>query len=427
VEEVRGAKAFYGFDPDAQFAVPASVPEHFAKQFGTRGAAAHEAWLARFAAYRSQYPELAEQIDCMQGRDLPAGWDATLPVFAVDAKGLATRDASQAVLNAMAAQVPWLLGGAADLAPSTKTQLSFDGAGVFGPVAAPPEGSSSAIAGGLCSYAGRNFHFGIREHAMCAAASGMALSGLRAYAASFLVFSDYARGSIRLAAMMGLPVVYVWTHDSIAMGEDGPTHQPIEQLASLRAMPGMVMLRPADANEVVEAWRVVMALKDSPASLVLTRQALPTLDRRRYASAAGVARGAYVLADVLADPADDRPDLILLASGSEVALCITAHEQLLREGVASRVVSMPSWDLFERQDEAYRESVLPAAVLARVSVEAAAPLGWDRYVGGHGTIIAMRSFGLSAPGLAVQAHFGFTVDHVLAAARQQLALHAATA
>jgi transketolase len=304
------------------------------------------------------------------------------------------------------------------LSPSTKTQLTFDGAGFFEPGAVTPEARVSDIDGGLDeSYAGRNFHFGIREHAMCAAASGMTLSGLRAYAASFLIFTDYCRGSIRLAAMMGLPVVYVWTHDSIAMGEDGPTHQPVEQLASLRAMPGMVLLRPADASEVEAAWRVVMQLRDSPASLVLSRQALPTLDRSRYASAAGVARGAYVLADA----ADGQPDLLLLASGSEVALCIAAYEQLKQEGVQARVVSMPSWDLFERQDEAYRESVLPEAVVARVSVEAAAALGWDRYVGRHGSILAMRSFGLSAPGPVAQAHFGFDVAHVLAAARQQLA------
>jgi transketolase len=406
-DEARAAKVFYGFDPDASFAVPDGVRAHFSARWGQRGAAAHEAWRATFAAYRARYPELAAQIVQMQQRQLPAGWDTLLPHFAPDAKGLATRDAQGQVLNVIAAHVPWMLGGAADLSPSTKTTLNFDFAGAFEP-AAP---------------AGRNFHFGIREHGMCAAASGMALSGLRAFAASFLVFTDYCRGSIRLAAMMGLPVVYVWTHDSIAMGEDGPTHQPVEHLASLRAMPGMVTLRPADANEVVEAWRVVMALQHSPASLVLTRQALPTLDRSRYASAAGVARGAYVLAD--ARPG--RPEIILLASGSEVALCIAAHEQLQGEGIASRVVSMPSWDLFERQDEVYRESVLPTEVLARVSVEAAAALGWDRYVGRHGAIIAMRSFGLSAPGRVAQQHFGFDVEHVLAAARQQLAWHAAQA
>lgn len=403
VDEARAAKQFYGFDPDENFAVPDGVRGHFSAHFGQRGAGAHAVWRARFAAYRVQYPELAAQIDQMQRHELPEGWDSLLPAFESDAKGLATRDASGQVLNAIAAHVPWLLGGAADLAPSTKTTLTNDFAGDFEP----------------SSPAGHNFHFGIREHAMCAVANGMALSGLRPFAASFFVFTDYARGAIRLAAMMGLPVIYVWTHDSIAMGEDGPTHQPVEQLASLRAMPGMVTLRPADANEVVEAWRVVMVLHDQPASLVLSRQALPTLDRSRYASAKGVARGAYVLADGDGGP----PDVLLLASGSEVALCIAAYEQLRLEGVKARVISMPSWDLFERQDAAYREHVLPEAVAARVSVEAAAALGWDRYVGLHGEIIAMRSFGLSAPGKVVQQHFGFDVDHVLAAARRQLARH----
>ena len=405
VDEARGAKEFYGFDPDVSFAVPDGVREHFSAHFGQRGAGAHEAWRARLASYRAQYPDLAAQIDHMEHRELPDAWDAVLPVFEPDAKGLATRDASGQALNAIAARVPWLLGGAADLAPSTKTTLTFDFAGAF----EPP------------SPAGRNFHFGIREHAMCAAASGMVLSGLRPFAASFFVFTDYARGAIRLATMMGLPMIYVWTHDSIAMGEDGPTHQPVEQLASFRAMPGMVTLRPADANEVVEAWRVVMALRDRPASLVLSRQALPTLDRSRYAPAQGVARGAYVLADA----GDGQPDVLLLASGSEVALCIAAYEQLKLEGVKARVVSMPSWDLFERQDERYHEHVLPEAVQARVSVEAASALGWDRYVGRHGESIAMRSFGRSAPGKAVEAHFGFDVAHVLAAALRQLDRHGA--
>ena len=418
VEEVRLTKQFYGFDPDAQFAVPPGVQAHFNANFGLRGASAHEAWQANFAAYRTQYPDLADQIDRMQRGELPPGWDSALPSFQADAKGLATRDASAKVLNAIAAHVPWLLGGAADLAPSTKTQLAFHFAGVFEPTDTAAANGEVDTAG----YSGRNFHFGIREHAMCAIATGMTLSGLRAFAASFFVFTDYCRGAIRLAAMMGTPVIHVWTHDSIAMGEDGPTHQPVEQLASFRAMPGMVMLRPADANEVVQAWRVVMQLKDRPASLVLSRQALPTLDRSRYASAGGVARGAYVLADA----AGGAPDVLLLASGSEVALCIAAHEQLKGEGIGARVVSKPSWDLFERQDEAYRESVLPDAVAARVSVEAASALGWERYVGRHGAIIAMRSFGLSAPGPVVQAHFGFDVAHVVAAARQQLALHAAS-
>ncbi len=423
--EARLAKQFYGFDPDAQFAVPEGVRAHFAAGFGQRGVRAHAAWNGDLAAYRAQYPDLAAQIDAMQQRALPVGWDRALPHFAADAKGLATRDASAKVLGAIAAQVPWLLGGAADLAPSTKTHLGFDFAGVF----EPPDGASGSDADGgddtqRADHAGRNFHFGVREHAMCAIASGMALAGLRPFAASFFVFTDYCRGAIRLAAMMGLPVIYVWTHDSIGMGEDGPTHQPVEQLASLRAMPGMVLLRPADANEVVEAWRVAMQLEDSPVSLVLTRQALPTLDRRRYASAAGLARGGYVLADA---GAGGRPELLLLASGSEVALCIAAFEQLKGEGVKVRVVSLPSWDLFEKQDEAYRESVLPDAVHARVAVEAASALGWERYVGRHGAIIAMRSFGLSAPGPVAQAHFGFDVAHVLAAARQQLARQASGA
>ena len=412
-EEARLAKQFYGFDPDAQFAVPEGVRAHFSAHLGQRGAHAHAAWNALFAAYRAQYPDLAAQIDAMQRRGLPSGWDGMLPGFQADAKGLSTRDASGQVLNAVAAQVPWLLGGAADLSPSTKTQLDFAFAGVFEPPRMAGDQS------GTGDYSGRNFHFGIREHAMCAAASGMALSGLRPFAASFLVFTDYCHGAIRLAAMMGLPVIYVWTHDSIAMGEDGPTHQPVEQLASLRALPGMVLLRPADANEAAEAWRVAMRLTDRPASLVLSRQALPTLDRHRYASAAGLARGAYVLADA----ADGHPDVLLLASGSEVALCIAAYEQLQGEGVQARVVSMPSWDLFERQDEAYRELVLPEAVRARVSVEAAAALGWERYVGRHGAIIAMRSFGLSAPGPVAQTHFGFDAAHVVVAARQQLARH----
>ncbi|MFI8384266.1 transketolase [Pseudomonas sp. NPDC079086] len=403
VEEARGAKRFYGFDPDANFAVPDGVREHFTAHFAQRGTAAYQQWQTCFDAYRVQYPNLAEQIEQMQRRELPGNWDTALPTFEADAKGLATRDTSGQVLNAIAANLPWLLGGAADLAPSTKTALDFAGAAAFEPGA----------------YAGRNFHFGIREHAMCAAASGMALSGLRPFAASFLIFSDYARGAMRLAAMMGLPVVYIWTHDSIAMGEDGPTHQPIEQLASLRAMPGMLTLRPADANEVVEAWRVFMGLRNQPANLVLSRQALPTLDRNHYASATGVARGAYVLADTT----DGHPDLLLLASGSEVALCIAAYEQLTQEGLKVRVVSMPSWELFELQNEFYHESVLPEAVQARVSVEAAAALGWERYVGRHGEIIAMHSFGLSAPGKVVQAHFGFDLAHVLAAAHRQLARH----
>ena len=399
-QEARAAKEFYGFDPNASFAIPEGVQAHFQAHFGQRGSAAHAAWNARYVAYRTQYPDLAAQIDAMQRHELPEGWDADLPSFPADAKGVATRASSGQVLNAIAQRLPWLLGGAADLAPSTKTNLEFEFAGAF----EPP------------SQAGRNFHFGIREHAMCAAASGMTLSGLRAFAASFLVFSDYARGAIRLAAMMRLPVIYIWTHDSIAMGEDGPTHQPIEQLASLRALPAMVVLRPADANEVVEAWRVAMQWRDGPVSLVLSRQALPTVDRSRYGNAAGLARGAYVLAD----PADGAPEVLLVGTGSEVALCLAAYEILTQEGIRARVVSMPSWELFDRQDAAYRAAVLPDNVTARVAVEAASPLGWERYVGRHGAIVAMHGFGLSAPGAAVQAHFGFDAAHVVVAAMQQL-------
>ena len=418
-EEVRLAKQFYGLDPDAQFAVPEGVQAHFRAYFGQRGTSSRDAWTVQFAAYRAQYPDQALQIDRMQRGDLPDGWNSALPSFPADAKGLATRDASGKVLNAIAEKMPWLIGGAADLAPSTKTQLNVEFAGEFEPHARNDQDGND-IGKRSASFGGRNLHFGVREHAMCAIASGLCLSKLRAFAASFFIFTDYCRGAIRLSAMMGVPVIYIWTHDSISMGEDGPTHQPVEQLASFRAMPCMMLLRPADANEVVEAWRVVMQLTDRPASLVLSRQALPTLDRSKYASASGVARGAYVLADAT----DGKPDVMLLASGSEVALCIAAWEQLTVEGIRARVVSMPSWDLFEGQSVEYRDSVLPPEVAARVSVEAAAPLGWERYVGRSGTIIGMRSFGLSAPGKMAEAHFGFDVAHVVAAAKLQLALHA---
>ena len=407
-EEVRLAKEFYGWDPDARFLVPDGVPEHFRAQMGHRGAALRAAWEERFAAYREQYPDLAGQIDLMQRRDLPEGWDNALPVFATDAKGMATREASGRVLNAIAEKMPWLLGGAADLGPSTKTHLNFDFAGDFqGP-------------GGEGDHRGRNLHYGVREHAMCAISNGLSLSNLRPYAASFLVFTDYCRAALRMAAMMGIPVITIWTHDSILLGEDGPTHQPIEQLASLRAMPGMMVVRPADANEVVEAWRVIMQLKDRPVCLVLTRQALPTLDRVQYAPASGVARGAYVLAD---DP-QHRPDVLLLATGSEVALCIAAYEQLKAEGIRARVISMPSWELFESQGQAYRDSVLPPDIAARVAVEAASSFGWERYAGSGGCILGVDAFGLSAPMKAVAQHFGFDPAHVVAAAKEQLARHA---
>ncbi|WP_037472830.1 transketolase [Simplicispira psychrophila] len=414
-EEVRLAKQFYGADPDVQFDVPEGVQAHFSALFGKNGSAARQAWERQFAAYREQYPDLADQIERMERGDLPEDWAQHLPAFPTDAKGLATRDASGKVLDAIAAHMPWLMGGAADLWPSTKTNLRFPFAGEF----QAPDGHFDEP-DNRHDYAGRNLHFGIREHAMCAIGSGMALSRLRAYVSGFFIFTDYCRGAIRLAAFMGIPVIYIWTHDSISLGEDGPTHQPIEQLASFRAMPGMVLLRPADANEVLEAWRVVMALKDRPASLVLTRQALPTLDRTRYASASGVARGAYILADA----PGGQPEVLLLATGSEVALCIQAFEQLQSEGIAARVVSMPSWGLFEAQSTDYRHAVLPPEVLARVSVEEAATLGWDRYVGPQGSKIGMHSFGLSAPREQVEAHFGFTVVHVVDAAKKQCALHA---
>jgi transketolase len=404
-EETRLAKEFYGWNPDARFVVPDAVPAHFRANLNRRGADLRAAWEARLGTYRERYPDLAAQLDRIRTGTLPPGWDGDLPVSPPDPKGIASRDASGKTLNAIARRVPWLLGGAADLWPSTKTRLTFEGAGELEPVA---DGGDAG---------GRNLHFGVREHAMCAIANGMALSGLRAYGSSFLIFTDYCRAALRLSALMELPVLYVWTHDSISLGEDGPTHQPVEHLASLRAMPGMIVIRPADASEVVEAYRVIMAQSEHPVSLVLSRQALPTLDRSQYAAAGGLARGAYVLADA----PDGEPDVLLLATGSEVSLCVTAHERLLAEGIKARVVSMPSWELFEAQPESYREKVLPPEVLARVAVEEASPFGWARYTGLGGTVLGMRTFGLSAPAQVVAEHFGFTADHVVEAAREQVA------
>jgi transketolase len=406
-EEVRLAKAFYGWDPDAEFLVPDGVQAHFQAQLGRRGAELHAAWDGLYAAYRRQYPDLADQIDRMQRRELPADWDRDLPTFPPDPKGLASRDASSQVLNAIAGRVPWVLGGAADLAPSTRTHLSFEAAGEF---QAPGNGGD---------YRGRNFHFGVREHAMCAVANGMALSKLRPYASGFFIFTDYCRPSIRLAALMELPVLYLWTHDSISVGEDGPTHEPIEHLASFRAMPGLIVLRPADANEVAEAYRIGLQVKDRPVLLILSRQALPTFDRTTYAPASGVAQGAYVLADA----PDGRPEVLLLATGSEVSLCVTAYEQLAAEGIKARVVSMPSWELFDHQSQEYRDRVLPPEVTARVAVEEAATFGWERYTGLQGTILGMHTFGLSAPMKVVAQHFGFDADHVISAAKAQVARH----
>jgi len=402
-EEVRLAKEFYGWNPDAEFYVPAGVQKNFQEQLGRRGAKTHALWNELFSAYRKKNPDLADQIDRMQRGELPEQWQNALPTFPADVKGMATRESSGKVLNAIAERVPWLLGGAADLAPSTKTHLSFDSAGEF-------------QASGNDDYRGRNFHFGVREHAMCAIANGLALSKLRPFASSFLIFTDYCRGAVRLSALMKLPVVYVWTHDSVSLGEDGPTHQPIEHLASLRAMPGMIVIRPADANEVVEAWRAILQIKDRPVSLVLTRQALPTLDRTKYRAASGVSKGAYVLIDA----PDARPDALLMATGSEVSLCVAAHEQLASEGIKTRVISIPSWELFESQSLEYRNSVLPPEVTARVVVEEASTFGWERYIGVQGTMIGIHSFGLSAPIEVVQRHFGFTSEHVVSAARQQV-------
>jgi transketolase len=403
--ELKLTKEFFGFPPDQSFVVPEEVPKHFAAGIGARGAASHAQWDRLHAGYRDAYPEVAKQVDAIAAGTLPEGWDSTLPSFPPDAKGMATRDSSGKVLNALAQRIPWMLGGAADLAPSTKTNLTFEGAGSF---EAP---------GPVGDYHGRNLHFGIREHAMVAAVNGMALSGLRAYGSGFLIFTDYARGAIRLSAIMELPVIHIWTHDSIGVGEDGPTHQPVEQLLSLRAIPGMVVIRPADANEVTEAWRVVMQLKNRPAAIICSRQPLPTFDRSKFAAAALLARGAYVLAD----PPDGKPSVILIGTGSEVALCMAAREKLLGEGIAVRVVSMPSWELFEDQDQAYRDSVLPPAITARVTVEEASPIGWDRYAGKLGIVLGMRSFGLSAPIAVAAEHFGFTVERVAAAAKQTLA------
>jgi transketolase len=398
-EEVRLTKRAYGWPEDARFLVPDEVYEHFASGIGARGGALRDAWMERFALYGHEHPELAEQLLAMQRRELPAGWDADLPVFPADAKGVSGRDASSRVLNALAQRVPWVVGGAADLAPSTKSRLTFDGAGDFGPQ----------------DRAGRNLHFGVREHAMGAIVNGMALAKLRPFGSGFLIFSDYGKPPLRLAALMEIPVVYVFTHDSIGVGEDGPTHQPIEQLAALRATPGLITLRPGDANEVAEAWRLALERHHDPVVLVLSRQAMPTFDRERCAPADGLRRGAYVLAD----PPDGEPEVLLLGTGTEVALCVAAHEALAAEGVRSRVVSMPSWELFERQPAEYRAGVLPPGITARVSVEQAATFGWERYVGLTGAMVGMHTFGASAPLKDLQHKFGFTPDAVVAAARAQ--------
>ena len=403
-EEIRLTKRRYGWPEEAKFVVPEEVTEQFKTGIGQRGMALRKAWFTQFDEYRTKYPKLGDDLYRMQHRQLPEGWDHELPIFPADAKGLASRESSGKVLNILARKVPWLLGGSADLSPSTKTSLTFDEGGGF----------SSA------NYAGRNLHFGIREHVMGAILNGLALSKVRSFGSTFLVFSDYARAPIRLSALMEIPVIYIFTHDSISVGEDGPTHQPIAQVTSLRAIPGLITIRPADANEVAESWRVIMQFRHEPVALVLTRQALPTLDRTKFASASGVGRGAYVLADA----ADGQPEVILIATGSEVSLCVQAYEQLAAEGIQSRVVSMPSWEIFEYYCDKhpdYRESVLPAKITARVCVEQASTFGWERYAGPSGRIIGMQTFGASAPLKELAKKFGFTVEHVVKAAKDQLA------
>jgi transketolase len=399
-EEVRLTKRNYGWPEDQSFYVPEEAKVHFRNSLVARGGQSRKDWFAKFEEYKSAYPDLANQLYCMQHRELPENWQERLPEFPPDAKGIATRDSSGKVLNAIAQNVPWLIGGAADLSPSTKTRLTFEGALDFSKE----------------NYSGRNFHFGIREHAMAAILNGLSLSKLRPFGSGFLIFSDYLKPSLRLSALMEIPVIYLFTHDSIGVGEDGPTHQPIEHLGALRSIPGLITLRPCDANEVKESWKVIMQLRHEPACLILSRQALPTIDRSIYGTADGVAQGAYILAD----PQDKNPQVLLLATGSEVSLCLEAHETLKKEGIKSRVVSMPSWELFERQPLAYRHAVMPPAITARVSVEQATTFGWQRYIGLTGEAIGMHTFGASAPLKELQKKFGFTAERVVTAAKSQL-------
>ncbi len=400
-EEVRLVKKFYGWPEDAKFLVPEGVREHFKDGIGKRGHDARAKWSKLFTDYSQKYPELADRLHRMQRRELPDEWDKNLPTFPADAKGIATRESSGKVLNVLAQNIPWLIGGSADLATSNKTTLKFEGAGDFS----------------ATDYHGRNLHFGIREHVMGASVNGLTVSGIRAFGATFFNFSDYMRASIRLSALMEIPSIFIFTHDSIGVGEDGPTHQPIEQLASLRAMPNLIVLRPGDANEVVEAWKIIAKLQHQPVVLALTRQNLPTFDRSKFASASGTAKGAYVLADA----PGGKPDVVLMGTGSEVSLCVEAYEKLKAEGIHARVVSMPSWEIFEKQDAAYKESVLPSSVTARVSVEMAATFGWERYVGLKGRKVGMHRFGASAPLKDLLKFFGFTVDVVVEEARKAIA------
>jgi transketolase len=400
-EEIKLTKRNYGWPEDAKFLVPDGVMDHFKAGIGARGKAARQAWQAKFKEYEAKYPELADQAVRIQKRQLPEGWDKGLEPFPADPKGVSGRDASGKVLNAIAQRVPWLIGGSADLAPSTKTRLTFEGAGDFT----------------ATNRAGRNFHFGIREHSMGSILNGLALTKVRPYGSGFLIFSDYMRGSIRLSSIMELPVIYIFTHDSIGVGEDGPTHQPIEHLASLRAIPGLITFRPGDPNEVLEAWRYTMELRHEPVCMILSRQNLPTFDRKKYGDARGTHKGAYVLADA----PGGKPDLILMGSGSEVSLCVEAYEKLTKEGVKARVVSMPSWELFDHQPQSYQDQVFPPSVTARVAVEQASIFGWQRFVGNTGEIIGMKTFGASAPLKELQKKFGFTPEGVIAAAKKTLA------
>jgi transketolase len=399
-EEVRLTKKNYGWPEDAKFLVPDGVYDHFKTGIGQHGSGARSKWNVLFAKYKSQIPALAAEVEQMQKRELPSGWDRNLPVFPADAKGLAGREASGIVLNVLAQNIPWFLGGSADLGPSNKTLLKYEGAGNFQPE----------------NYGGKNLHYGVREHSMAAIVNGMSLSKLRPYGATFFIFCDYARPAIRLSALMELPTLLVFSHDAMGDGEDGPTHQPIEHLASLRAIPGLVVLRPGDANEVVEAYRYVLQLRHKPAIIVVSRQPLPTLDRSKYAPAAGVSKGAYILADA----PGANPQVILIASGSEVSLAVEAHEKLVSEGIRSRVVSMPSWDIFEDQSREYRDLVLPPAVTARVAIEQASTFGWQCYVGTTGRVIGMKTFGTSAPLKELQKKFGFEPGNVVAVAKELL-------
>jgi transketolase len=400
-DEIKLTKQAYGWPPDAKFLVPGGVYEHLESGLGRRGREAREKWEKLLAEYQKQFPELAAELDQIQKRELPPNWSKDIPLFPADAKGLAGRDASAKVLNAIAPNLPWLVGGSADLTPSTKTRMTFAAAGDFQ----------------ADSPSGRNLHFGIREHSMGAILNGLALSKLRPFGSGFLIFSDYGRGAIRLSALMEIPVIHIFTHDSIGVGEDGPTHQPIEHLISLRAIPNLVVMRPCDANEVAEAWRLILGMPRQPVALILTRQALPTFDRKRFAAAEGLAHGAYILADA----EGGKPEVVLMATGSEVSLCVEAYEELTRQGIRTRVVSMPSWELFERQTEDYRQSVLPPAIKARVAVEQASTFGWARYTGLDGAILGMKTFGASAPLKVLQKEFGFTTSHVVDAAKAQLA------